>query len=46
VEEMALKRTNDLKDRVLCHSLALETSDRNRSEGPVLRLSRYNRDAQ
>jgi hypothetical protein len=37
----ALRRMDDLKDRVLCHLLAPETPNGNRSEGPVLRLSRY-----
>jgi hypothetical protein len=32
-------------NRALCHSLAPETCDGNRSEEPVLRLSRYKRDA-
>jgi hypothetical protein len=38
-------RTDDSKDRVLCHSLAPETSDRNRSEGRVEAFKRYKKDA-
>jgi hypothetical protein len=33
-------RTDDWKDRLLCQSLDPKMSDRNRSEGPVLRLPR------
>jgi hypothetical protein len=40
VESLTLRRMVDLQDRAPCHSLALEMSDGNRSEGPVLRLSR------
>jgi hypothetical protein len=35
----ALRRTDDSKDRALCHSLAPEIADGNRSDGPELRLS-------
>jgi hypothetical protein len=39
----ALRRMDDLKDRVLCHSLAPEMPGGNRLEGPVLRLSKGSR---
>jgi hypothetical protein len=45
VEKQTLRRMADLQDRVPCHSLAPETSDRNRSEEPVLSLPRYRGDA-
>jgi hypothetical protein len=38
-KRQALRRMDDSKVRVLCHSLAPQTSDGKRSEGPVLRLS-------
>jgi hypothetical protein len=43
-ERWALRRTVDVQDWEPCHSLAPEMSDGNRSEGAVLRLSRYKRD--
>jgi hypothetical protein len=39
-KKQALRRTDDSKDRVLCHSLAPQMADRNRSVGPVLRFSK------
>jgi hypothetical protein len=39
-ERWAFRRSGDSKDRALCHSLAPDMSDGNRSEGPVLRLSK------
>jgi hypothetical protein len=44
VEILTVRRMIDSQDRVPCHSLAPEMSDRNKSEGPVWRLPRYTGD--